>query len=188
MVCVGPVVLMGLTFFGRVRSNGSCSVVRCTYHPAPCRNRNSAGPSGTPIMLLAARPPCASARIQRPPRRARSIFHDRVPRLRTPGQPERIIRRSSRSSRLDPGRRRTTTTARSGPHPPPLRVCNFASVRVPPPHLPLSAMQQAVTQSEGAPLRLSARTGRKREREMRISASVLPRTARQMVDGGYRPL
>jgi hypothetical protein len=164
MVCVGPVVLMGLTFFGRVRSNGSCSGVRCTYHPAPCRNRNSAGPSGTPIMLLAARPPCASARIQRPPRRARSIFHDRVPRLRTPGQPERIIRRSSRSSRLDPGRRRTTTTARSGPRGAPYA---FATLQVfvclLPPHLPLSAMQQAVTQSEGAPLRLSAMTGRQRQ-------------------------
>jgi hypothetical protein len=129
MVCVGPVVLMGLTFFGRVRSNGSCSVVRCTYHPAP--RRNSADPSGTPIMLLAARQPCASARIQRPPRRAALVPSSMIAcrALRTPGQPERIIRRSSRSSRLDPGRRRTTTTARSGPRGA-LRVCNFASVRV----------------------------------------------------------
>jgi hypothetical protein len=164
MVCVGPVVLMGLTFFGRVRSNGSCSVVRCTYHPAP--RRNSADPSGTPIMLLAARQPCASARIQRPPRRAALVPSSMIAcrALRTPGQPERIIRRSSRSSRLDPGRRRTTTTARSGPRGAPYA---FATLQVfvclLPPHLPLSAMQQAVTQSEGAPLRLSAMTGRQRQ-------------------------
>lgn len=71
MVCVGPVVLMGLTFFGRVRSNGSCSGVRCTYHPAP--RRNSARPVGYAnhaARCAASRPPCASARIQRPPPRA----------------------------------------------------------------------------------------------------------------------
>ena len=99
-----------------------------------------------------------------PPRRARSIFHDRVPRLRTPGQPERIIRRSSRSSRLDPGRRRTTTTARSGPRGGPTRLqlckCSCATAA----STAFSDAESRVTQSEGAPLRLSAMTGRERER------------------------